>query len=119
LVTLLVLLAYAPVAAHFADVRQPLQPLLHYGRWLKAGCACGFLGGALGWWWLRHGKRTPAVLAVALTSLLGAQLVLTGLDELAESHSTEPILARVAAAHGPLRRDVPFYTIRMYDQTRS
>jgi 4-amino-4-deoxy-L-arabinose transferase-like glycosyltransferase len=117
LITLLVILAYTPVAAHFADARQPLQPLLHYGPWIKAACACGFLGGAVGWWWLRRGKRTAAVLAVSLSSLLGAQLVLTGHDELAELHSTEPILTRVVAAHGPLRRDVPFYTIRMYDQT--
>lgn len=117
LVTLVVLFAYVPIADHFADARQPLQPLLGYAPWIKAGCICGFLGGALGWWWLRRGKRTAAVLAVSLTSLLGAQLVLTGFDELAESHASEPILARVVAGHGPLRRDVPFYTIRMYDQT--
>ena len=52
-----------------------------------------------------------------MTSLVGAQLVLTGHDELAESHSTAPILSRIVAAHGPLRTDVPFYAIRMYDQT--
>ena len=117
LVTLVVLFAYTPIAVHFADARQPLQPLLNYAPWIKAACICGFLGGAVGWWWLRHGKRTAAVLAVSLTSLLGAQLALTGHDELAESHAAAPILGRVVAGHGPLRRDVPFYTIRMYDQT--
>jgi 4-amino-4-deoxy-L-arabinose transferase-like glycosyltransferase len=117
LITLIVLLAYAAIAARFADPQQPLGPLLDYGPWIKAGCASGFLGGLFGWWCLRCGRRTAAVLAVSLTSLIGAQLVLTGHDELAESHSTEPILARVVAAHGPLRREVPFYTIRMYDQT--
>jgi hypothetical protein len=57
------------------------------------------------------------VLAVALTSLAAAQLVLTGHDELAESRSTAPVLSRIVAAHGPLSAEVPFYTIRMYDQT--
>jgi 4-amino-4-deoxy-L-arabinose transferase-like glycosyltransferase len=115
--TLGLLFAYAPLAAHFADARQPLAPLLAYGPWIQAGCAVAFAGGVVGWWWLRRANRTAAVLAVALTSLASAQLVLTGHDELAESRSTAPILARIVAAHGPLSTDVPFYTIRMYDQT--
>ncbi|HEX5865551.1 MAG TPA: glycosyltransferase family 39 protein [Casimicrobiaceae bacterium] len=115
--TLAVLFAYGPIAARFANARQPLAPLLAYAPWIKAGCAVAFVGGFAGWWWLRAGKRTAAVLAVALTSLAAAQLVLTGHDELAESRSTAPILSRIVAAHGPLRADVPFYTIRMYDQT--
>jgi 4-amino-4-deoxy-L-arabinose transferase-like glycosyltransferase len=115
--TLVVLFAYSPIATHFADTRQPLEPLLAYAPWIRAGCAVAFLGGAIGWWWLRHGMRTAAVLAVSLTTLIGAQLILTGHDELAESRSTAPILSRIAAAYGPLRADVPFYTIRMYDQT--
>src|SRR5207253_1677456 len=109
--------ANAPIAAHFVGTRQPLGPLLAYAPWIEAGCAVAFLGGVAGWRWIRAGKRTAAVLAVALTSLAGAQLVLTGHDELAESHSTAPILSRIVAAHGPLRTDVPFYAIRMYDQT--
>jgi len=115
--TLAVLFGYAPIAAHFADARQPLQPLIAYAPWIQAGCAVAFLGGVAGWWWLRSGLRTAAVLAVSMTALIGAQLVLTGHDELAESRSTAPILSRIAAAYGPLRTDVPFYTIRMYDQT--
>jgi 4-amino-4-deoxy-L-arabinose transferase-like glycosyltransferase len=117
LFTLFVLVAYAPTAAHFADAQQPLGPLLDYGPWIKAGCAVGSLGGGLGWWWLRRGRRTAAVLAVSLSSLIAAQLVLTGYDALAESRSTAPILARIIAQHGPVRADVPFYSIRMYDQT--
>jgi 4-amino-4-deoxy-L-arabinose transferase-like glycosyltransferase len=116
-ITLAAIFGYAPLVAHFADARQPLPPLLAYGSWIKAGFVIAFVGGVLGWWWLTRAKRTVAVLAVALTSLVGAQLVLTGHDELAESRSTAPVLARVVAAHGPLSTEVPFYTIRMYDQT--
>ncbi len=117
LFALFVLFAYAPTVAHLVTAEQPLEPLLAYGPWIKVGGAVPVLGGALGWWWLRRGRRTAAVLAVSLSSLIGWQLLLTGYDVLAESRSSEPILARIVAGHGPLRRDVPFYSIRMYDQT--
>jgi len=116
-VTLTVFLAYAPIAARFAAARQPLEPLLAYAPWIQAGCAIAFLGGVAGWRWVMRGSRTPAVLIVALTSLAAAQVVLTGHDELAESRSTAPVLSRVVAAYGHLRTDVPFYTVRTYDQT--
>ncbi len=117
LLTLFAIFGYASLAERLAGPQQPLGPLLDYGPWITAGCASGFLGGLFGWWCLRRGRRTAGVLCVALTSLLGAQLVLTGHDELAQSRSTAPILSRLVAEHGALRRDVPFYSIRMYDQT--
>ena len=45
------------------------------------------------------------------------QLIVTGHDTLAESRSSAPLLARVTAQLGPLRADIPFYSVRMYDQT--
>jgi hypothetical protein len=44
-------------------------------------------------------------------------LVLTGHDELADSRSAAPILSRVVRQHGQLADNVPFYSVRMYDQT--
>ena len=111
------LFAYAPLAARFADARQPLEPLLEYGVWLKTACVVAFAGGALGLFYLRSARRTAAVLSVSLTALLAAMLVLTGHDTLAEARSTGPIVSRIVADYGPLRADVPFYTFRMYDQT--
>ena len=108
---------YPALVARIADARQPAGPLLAYGPWIEAGFCIACAGGAAGWWWLRRGRKTAAVLGIALTSLAGAQIVLSGYDELAESRSAEPILARITAAHGPLRTDVPFYSVRMYDQT--
>ena len=116
-IALIALVAYAPLAARFADARQPLEPLLEYGVWLKTACVVAFAGGALGLFYLRSAKRTAAVLSVSLTALLAAMLVLTGHDTLAEARSTGPIVSRIVAANGPLRADVPFYTVRMYDQT--
>jgi Aminoarabinose transferase C-terminal domain len=71
----------------------------------------------MGLFHLRSGKRTAAILSVSLTALVAAMLVLTGHDTLAEARSTGPIVSRIVAANGPLRVDVPFYTVRMYDQT--
>jgi len=108
---------FEPIAQHFADERQPLAPLLAYRRWLVAACAMALAGGAAALWWLKGGRRTAAVLAVALTTLLAALLVLTGHDELAESRSAAPILSRVVSQHGPIAAGVPFYSVKMYDQT--
>jgi 4-amino-4-deoxy-L-arabinose transferase-like glycosyltransferase len=108
---------YPALVARIADARQPAELLLAYGPWIQWGLAVAFVGGVVGWWCLRRGRRTGAVLAVALTSLIAAQVILSGYDVLAETRSSEPILAKIKAAHGPLRNDVPFYTVRMYDQT--
>jgi 4-amino-4-deoxy-L-arabinose transferase-like glycosyltransferase len=115
--TVAALAGYPAIVARIADARQPAGPLLAYGPWIQAGLVLCAIGGAMGWWWLCRSRRTAAVLSVALASLAGAQIVLTGYDELAESRSSEPILSRIASSHGPFRTDVPFYAVRMYDQT--
>ena len=116
-ITLVALFGYEKIAQQFADARQPLPPLLTYGAWLKAACVVALGGGVAGLALLRAARRTPAIVVVAMTALIAAMLVLTGHDELADSRSTEPILSRIAREQGPLHRDVPFYTVRMYDQT--
>ncbi len=111
------LLAYDTVVAQLASEAQPVGPLLAYGPWLKWALGVAFAGGAAGLWAMSRKRRLMAVLAIAFSTLIAAQLVLTGHDTLAESRSSAPLLARVTAAQGPLRADVPFYTVRMYDQT--
>jgi 4-amino-4-deoxy-L-arabinose transferase-like glycosyltransferase len=108
---------FETIAQRFADERQPLGPLLAYRPWLTAACAVALAGGVAALWWLKVGKRTAAILAVALTTQMAALLVLTGHDELADSRSAAPILSRVVSQHGPLAGDVPFYSVKMYDQT--
>jgi 4-amino-4-deoxy-L-arabinose transferase-like glycosyltransferase len=108
---------FETIAQRFADERQPLAPLLAYRPWLTAACAVALAGGLAALWWLKDGKRTAAILAVALTTLMAALLMLTGHDELADSRSAAPILSRVVSQHGPIAADVPFYSVKMYDQT--
>jgi 4-amino-4-deoxy-L-arabinose transferase-like glycosyltransferase len=115
--TFAMLFGYERMAGRIAEERQPLAPLLAYGPWIKVACTIAFVLGVAAWWWLTRRQRTLALLALALASLIFVQLVTTGYDELAESRSSEPVLSRVVAMHGPLLEDVPFYSIRMYDQT--
>jgi len=115
--TFAMLFGYERMAGRIAEERQPLAPLLAYGPWIKVACTIAFVLGVAAWWWLTRRQRTLALLALALASLIFVQLVTAGYDELAESRSSEPVLSRVTALHGPLLEDVPFYSIRMYDQT--
>jgi 4-amino-4-deoxy-L-arabinose transferase-like glycosyltransferase len=111
------LFAFGTLAGRLADARQPLEPLLAYAPWIQSALLIAFAGGVAGLFWLRKGRRTPAVIAVASTSLVASMLVLAGHDTLADTRSAAPLLARVAAAHETLRPDAPFYTVKMYDQT--
>jgi 4-amino-4-deoxy-L-arabinose transferase-like glycosyltransferase len=115
--TAAMLFGYERMAARITDDRQPLAPLLAYGPWIKVACVLALSLGVAACWWLTRRQRVRALLALGFASLIFVQLVTTGFDELAELRSSEPVLSRVASAHGPLRSDVPFYSIRMYDQT--
>jgi len=117
LITLVALLAYSAIASRFASAHEPLDQLLGYGVWLKTACVVAFAGGILGLVHLRSDRRTAAVLTFSLSALAAVMLMLTGYDTLGETRSAKTIVSRVVAANGPLRADVPFYTVRMYDQT--
>jgi 4-amino-4-deoxy-L-arabinose transferase-like glycosyltransferase len=116
LLTLVALAGFEMIADRIADERQPLAPLLAYGTWIRIAFVVALAGGILAWWWLAHGERTRPILTLALASLVWTQLIVTGFDALAESRSTEAILLR-ALERGALAPDVPFYSVRMYDQT--
>jgi 4-amino-4-deoxy-L-arabinose transferase-like glycosyltransferase len=116
-ITLVALLYYPALAARFATSRQPLEPLLEYGAWLKAAFVVALGGGVLCLVFLRSSRRTAAILSVSLSALLAAMLVLSGHDTLAEEHSSAPIVTRIKASHGALDTSVPFYSVIMYDQT--
>jgi 4-amino-4-deoxy-L-arabinose transferase-like glycosyltransferase len=116
-VWLFAMFGYDAIAARLADARQPLPPLLAYGPWIKAALGVAFAGGVVSLLAMRRCRRTASVLGLAFTTLVAVQLALTGFDELAELRSSEPLLQRIDAQYGPLRRDVPFYSVHMYDQT--
>jgi 4-amino-4-deoxy-L-arabinose transferase-like glycosyltransferase len=114
---LALLLGYDVIAAQLANEAQPVGPLLAFGPWLAWAMGIGFAGGVAGLWALSARRRRFAVLTIAFSTLIAAQLVLAGYDTLAETRSSAPLLARIASQDVALRADVPFYTVRMYDQT--
>jgi hypothetical protein len=111
------LFGYGAIAARLADERQPLNSLFAFGPWVKIAFVVAVASGIAAWWLLRRGERTHAVLAMAFGALLWTQIAITGFDALGQLRSAEALLARVAAQHGALRPDVPFYSVKMYDQT--
>jgi 4-amino-4-deoxy-L-arabinose transferase-like glycosyltransferase len=117
LLTVGALFGFGALAQRLADAKQPLAALVAYGGWIKAAFVVALLGGVAAWRWLALGRRSAAIVAVALSSLAWTQLVTSGFDELGEERSAAPLLTRVASQHGPLRRDLPLYSVKMYDQT--
>jgi 4-amino-4-deoxy-L-arabinose transferase-like glycosyltransferase len=116
-VWLVMLFAYDTIVPRIADPRQPFTPFVAYAPWLRWALGIAFAGGVAGMVAVRRGRRTAAALAIAFSSLVGLQLALAGYDSFAQTRSAEPLLARMAAERILLRPDLPFYTIRMYDQT--
>jgi len=105
------------ILEHIVTERQPLAPLMDYARWIQAGCLTAAASSIGAWACFRLERRTAGALALAFGTLLFTQLAVSGYDTIAESRSSEPLLTRVVAEHGALRKDVPFYSVRMYDQT--
>ena len=116
-VVLALFIAYPAIASRFAKTGAPLELLLAYGVWLKSACVCAFAGGVVGLLCLRSHRRTAAVLVLSLSALVAVMLMLTGYDTLGEARSAKSIVSRIVAANGPLRADIPFFSVRMYDQT--
>ncbi len=121
---LLAWLAYPRLAAPFADDRQPVEALLRFGIYVQLGLTAAAAGGVIALAALRRpgGRaRFVAIAALALSTLATTQLVVAGLDSFRTTRSAYDILQQAAASvgDGPALDSpaVPFYQLRMYDQT--
>jgi 4-amino-4-deoxy-L-arabinose transferase-like glycosyltransferase len=100
--------------------RQPLHIVASYLPWVATALGIAVVGGGVACWAFRQpdGRgRTLGVVAIAFSALLAVQVGEAGYDVFRETRSSYDLFARAQARHGPLRRDVPFYQVRMYDQT--
>jgi 4-amino-4-deoxy-L-arabinose transferase-like glycosyltransferase len=113
----LALVAYPSVASKFVSASAPLEQLLGYEGWLKTACLVALAGGIAALVLLRVDRRTPAVLILSLSALTAVLLMLAGYDTLGNASSAKAIVARIVSGSGPMRADVPFYSVKMYDQT--
>ncbi len=94
----------------------PLQKELypHYTSWLVVSSLvllAGLLGGML---LLRREQKMLAVVTLAFSSLLFAQIGLSGYNVLASERSAKHIAAAIAPQ---IKSGVPFYSVRDYEQT--
>jgi 4-amino-4-deoxy-L-arabinose transferase-like glycosyltransferase len=119
--TVALLLIDEPFLRRFLDPeRQPLPTIAAYLPWIAGAMAVSVVGGALAYWSFRRSgdrRRTLGVVAIAFSALLAVRIGEAGYDVFRANRSSYDLLDQARARHGPLRRDVPFYQVHMYDQT--
>ncbi|MEO5700267.1 MAG: glycosyltransferase family 39 protein [Casimicrobiaceae bacterium] len=116
--------AYPRLAAPFADDRQPVDALLAFGTWVKLALTAAAVGGIIALAAFHRSSaraRFTGIAALAVATLATTQLVVGGLDSFRLTRSAYDILqqaeARVTAGPALDSPAVPFFQVRMYDQT--
>jgi 4-amino-4-deoxy-L-arabinose transferase-like glycosyltransferase len=90
-------------------------PLLqHYIHWLIAALVIWVIGLGLGILLLWRGRRTPALVSVALITLVAFQVAISGHESFAPRMSTYTLAQTIKPY---VRPSAPFYSVYMYDQT--
>jgi len=94
----------------------PLQHQMYseYSHWLLAASLIWLLGVISGLVLLRRANKPWAVFALALSTLLAAQLFTSGYNTIAKERSAYLIADAIRPV---VKTDVPFYSVAMYEQT--
>ena len=104
--------------APFTDMRAdtPLQHQMYgeYAHWLVAASLVWLLGVSAGLVLLRRTNKPAAIWALALSTLIAAQLGTSGYNTIAKERSAYLI---ADAIRPYVKADVPFYSVAMYEQT--
>jgi 4-amino-4-deoxy-L-arabinose transferase-like glycosyltransferase len=102
--------------------RQSLDLIAAYRLWIAAAMAVSVAGGLIAFRAFRQDAATSitrGVIALSLSGLIAIQVAITGFDVFRATRSSFDLLQSAQSQHGALRSDVPFYQVRMYDQTAS
>ncbi len=119
----LLALGFAPFTARLADTPLQLQGYSAYAWWLTAAALVWLLGVIAALVLLRRPKAVPlgvrdhkfaAVLVLALSTLLAAQLGTSGYNTIARERSAYYI---AEAIRPYVKADEPFYSVDTYEQT--
>lgn len=106
--------ALTPFTAKLGSLKIPADLYAHFAHWLTAAflvllCAC-----CAAYFLARSGRVRGAVVTMGCGALLMTQIAMTGHQALSPSYSA----AQVAEIVKPyLGADVPFYSVRTYEQT--
>lgn len=109
-----IIAAISPLAARLGGARMPSALYEAYGPWIFATGAALAIAGAGTVWLCLRARPYAGVLALGFGGLLAAQLATSGHNALAPAYSGYA-LAQQLKPH--LIGDVPFYSVRTYDQS--
>lgn len=104
----------APRVVLRADETTPLAMIGPYADWLTAAAAIWLAGSLIALVLAWRDRKTAAVMVLSVASLVAGLGVLLGHENLSRSNSSYHIAMQVKPQ---LRAGVPFYSVRMYDQT--
>lgn len=110
----LLLLGLALNVGKFADTPGQIELYPHYGAWLVAAALVSLAGLSTGMLLLWRGKKSVAVVVLAVSALLSAQIGLSGYETVARERSAKHI---AEAIRSEVKADVPFYSVLTYEQT--
>lgn len=105
---------FAPFAARLADTPLQLQGYGEYAYWLEAAALVWMLGVVVALVLLRRTQKPAAVLVLALSTLLAAQIGASGYNTIAKERSGYFIANAIRPYVNP---DEPFYSVDTYEQT--
>ncbi|MCX7194248.1 MAG: glycosyltransferase family 39 protein [Proteobacteria bacterium] len=110
----LLMLALAINVGKFADTPNQIALYPHYSVWLVTAALillAGLLGGMALLW---RAQKPLAVLLIALSTLLSAQIGVSGYNTVARERSAKHIAEAIRAEVKPA---IPFYSVLTYEQT--
>jgi 4-amino-4-deoxy-L-arabinose transferase-like glycosyltransferase len=110
----LLLLGLALNVGKFADTPNQAELYPHYGPWLVVAALASLAGLLAGMLLLWREKKPVAVVVLALSALLSAQIALSGYETVARERSAKHIAEAIRAEVKP---DMPFYSVLTYEQT--
>lgn len=110
----LVWLGFAFNLGKLADTPQQVELYPHYIPWLVTGAAVLLAGVLVGIVLLQRTQKLAAVLVIALSSLVAAQIGLSGYNSVVRERSAKHIAQAIQQYVKP---EVPFYSLLTYEQT--
>ena len=114
---LIVLIAGEPMARAFSKDTSPFEIVRDYIPWILASITAFTAGASAAAGLFRTRSCSAGMVALAFGSLIAGILAMDGHDTQSRLSSTYHIVGEIEAAYGPLDRSLPFYSIRMHDQT--
>lgn len=103
-----------PEIRHLGSDNTPHEMVAEYANWIRAAALIGVCGFVAAWWLSRREQALGSIVAAAAASALVVTLFLCGHNALARSNSAYFLAEAIKAE---LKPGMPFYSVKMYDQT--